>query len=410
MIKYNKFTLNNGLRVIVYPDRDSNVVGINIMYDVGSRDEISNKTGFAHLFEHLMFGGSKNISNYDSILQKVGGINNAYTSFDVTNYYCLLPKGNIETALWLESDRMLELSFNPKVLDIQKKVVTEEYKEGLNRPYGDYWRNLCSMMYKKHPYRWPTIGLHISHVNDATMDDVKSFFNKFYKPNNAVLVISGGITEDKIEGLVDKWFGDIKQGNEYIRKLPKEPILDKPRKMHFKRNIPSNAIYKAYHIPGRFEDNYYSVDLLCNILGAGKSSRLYENLVNKKRYFNRINSYVTGSVDTGLLIIAGFLNDKVTFEDVDSAINEIIDELKSHEISNSELEKVKNQSEAFINFSEMDMLNASQELAMGELNGNINFINEEIDKIRKVNIKDIKLAVNKFLNFNVCGTLYYEKN
>ncbi len=410
MIKFNEFDLDNGLKVIVYPNPSSSIVSLNIMYDVGSRDENENKTGFAHLFEHLMFGGSKNISNYDSILQTVGGINNAYTSFDVTNYYCLLPKSNIETAFWLESDRMLELSFNPKVLEIQKKVVTEEYKEGLNRPYGDYWQNLCSLMYKKHPYKWPTIGLDISHVNNATMQDVKDFFYKFYRPNNAVLVVSGEINVDEVKKLSKKWFGQIPSGDKYVRNLPKEPILDKPRNLHFKRDVPMNAIYKAFHMPGRYDEKYYSADLLCNILGAGKSSRLYERLVNKKRYFNRIDSYVTGSIDTGLFIIAGYLNEGISFKEAENSIEEIIDELKSKLITNSELEKVKNQSEAYIVFSNMDMLNVSQELSMGCLNGNSNIINNELEKLISVSNNDIKNIANEITDFNRSGTLYYEKN
>lgn len=410
MIKFDEFTLENGLKVIVYPRKSSSVVAINIMYDIGSRDENENKTGFAHLFEHLMFGGSKNINNYDEILQKVGGINNAYTSFDVTNYYCLLPKSNIETAFWLESDRMLELSFNPKVLEIQKKVVTEEYKEGLNRPYGDSWQNLCSLMYKKHPYKWPTIGLDINHVIEATMNDVKDFFYKFYRPNNAVLVVSGNISLKEVKTLSKKWFGTIPSGEKYVRNLPKELPLTEPRTLSFNRNVPMNAIYKAFHMPGRFDSDYYSADLLCNILGAGKSSRLYEELVNKKRYFNRIESYVTGSIDTGLLCVIGYMNEKISFKDAEDAIDEIINKLQTETIEDSELEKVKNQSEAYIIFSEIDMLNIAQELALGALNGDTNIVNKEINKLLSITKKDIKNVANKITDLNKSGTLCYKKN
>ena len=327
MIKFEKFTLENGLRVIFYP-RSTPIVGINIMYNIGSRDENEKKTGFAHLFEHLMFGGSKNISNYDKVLQNVGGINNAYTTSDITNYYCIVPASNIETALWLESDRMLELSFDPNVLKTQKKVVIEEFNEGLNKPFGDYWKNLCSIMYKKHPYRWPTIGMDVSHIENATMKDVKNFFYKFYRPNNAIMVISGGISFEKVKRLSEKWFSKIPQGEFHKRNLPVEPIQLEPRKKVLKRKVPMNAIYKAYRMCEKYSVNYYPTDLLCGILGYGKSSRLYEKLVNERKLFSKINSYVSGCFDPGLLIIVGYMNEKVSFDEAEKAIDNEIELLQ----------------------------------------------------------------------------------
>ncbi len=410
MIKFSKFKLDNGLNVIVYPKKDSKIAIVNIMYNIGSRDEEEDKTGLAHLFEHLMFGGSKNIDNYDHALQKVGGTNNAYTNNDVTNYYSVLPASNIETSFWLESDRMCELSFNPKVLDIQKKVVIEEFKEGyLNKPYGELWPTLCELSYKVHPYKWPTIGKDISHIENVSMQDVKDFFYKFYRPNNAVLVVAGGVEEKEIKKLSEKWFGSIPSGEKYVRNISIEPNQESPRKVTLEKKVPLNAVYKSYHTVGRTHKDYYTTELYTNILGYGKSSRLYEELVKKKQYFSNIDIYMTSSFDPGLLIMGGKMNDGISFEKAEEAIENIIYDIQDNSVINEELEKAKNQTASHISFSEIDPLNVSQELAMGTILGDSNLINNESEKIKKVTTEDITKASKSVTLSNKCNTVYYKK-
>src|ERR1044071_3521328 len=297
MIAFKEFELENGLRVIVHEDRTVQIAVMNILYDVGSRDEQPHKTGFAHLFEHLMFGGSKNIPSYDEPLQLVGGENNAFTNTDITNYYLTVPASNLETGFWLESDRMLSLSFDPKVLEVQRKVVIEEFKQRyLNQPYGDVWLKLRPLAYQSHPYQWATIGKEIAHIEEATMDDVKDFFFAHYLPNNAVLVVAGNVTVDQIKQLSKKWFEPIPAGKKLERKLPLEPKQKGKRILNVEAKVPANALYKAYHMPGRFHADYYATDLLSDILSRGQSSRLYQKLVKEKEIFTSISSFVMGSL------------------------------------------------------------------------------------------------------------------
>jgi len=300
MIPFSEFTLDNGLRVIVHEDRTVQIAVMNILYDVGSRDEQPHKTGFAHLFEHLMFGGSKNIPSYDEPLQMVGGENNAFTNTDITNYYLTVPASNLETGFWLESDRMLSLSFDPKVLEVQRKVVIEEFKQRyLNQPYGDVWLKIRPLAYTIHPYQWATIGKEISHIENATMDDVKEFFFTHYLPNNAVLVVAGNVTLEQVKQLSEKWFGPIPSGKRTERKLPTEPKQTQKRTLTVEAKVPANALYKSYHMPGRFHKDYYVADLLSDMLSRGQSSRLYETLVKEKEIFNSISSFVMGTIDPG---------------------------------------------------------------------------------------------------------------
>lgn len=409
MINFKSFTLANGLHVVVHEDSSSKVAAVNIMYNVGSRDEDENKTGFAHLFEHLMFGGSIHIPFYDNVLQKVGGDNNAYTTTDVTNYYCTLPTVNLETAFWLESDRMLRLSFDPKVLEVQRKVVIEEFKERyLNRPYGDVWLKLHALAYTKHPYQWPTIGKEISHIEKATMEDVKKFFYKFYIPNNAVLVVAGNVNLEEVKQFSKKWFEPIPAGPTYQRNLPQEPKQQLAKSLTLEADAPLNAIYKAYHMPARLSSDYYAVVLLNDMLGGNKSSRFYEQLVKKKPYFNRISTYVTASFDPGLLVVSGRLNDNITFEAGEAALQEIMNELQTKEVPTQELEKVKNQREAHLVFSEVDLLYRAQELAMATLLGDPNLVNHEVEKISAVTTKDIKNIAQKVLRPTNASTIYYK--
>ena len=410
MIDFNSFTLDNGLRVIVHEDPYSAVATVNIMYDVGSRDEDPAMTGFAHLFEHLMFGGSQHVSAYDSALQRVGGDNNAYTTADVTNYYCTLPVANLETAFWLESDRMLALSFDPQVLAVQKKVVIEEFKERyLDQPYGDAWLKMCALAYTTHPYRWPTIGQEISHIEKVAMEDVMKFFKQFYAPNNAVLVVAGGVQLETVKRLSEKWFGPIPTGPTYTRKLPQEPSQKSARSMEIAAPVPLNALYKAYHIPGRLSAGYYTTELIATILGESKSSRLYAQLVDQQRYFNSIDAYTTESIDPGLLVVSGYLNDGVSFEEAEKGIDGIIDHLQEALVDEQELEKAKNHLEAHYLFSTMDLMHRAQELALATLLGDTSLVNREVAAYRQVTPAAVKQLASHHLTVCNCSTLYYKR-
>lgn len=409
MIEFEKFSLDNGLRVLVHTDRSVPIATTNILYNVGSRDEDENKTGFAHLFEHLMFGGSQHIPVFDEPLQKVGGENNAFTNPDITNYYITLPATNLETAFWLESDRMLSLSFDPRVLEVQRKVVIEEYKQNyLNQPYGDALMKLKALAYRTHPYRWPTIGRDISHIEEATLEDVKSFFYRFYRPNNAILVVAGQVEADEVRRLAEKWFGDIPAGETYTRQLPAEPAQSDKREEQVEADVPVPALYKAFHIPGRLDSDYHAADLLSDVLGRSRSSRLYTRLVKENPLFSSIGAYVTGSIDPGLLIIQGKLNENVSLEEADQAVSRVIEEVQAGQVEGDELRKVKNQAESTLVFAEMELLNRAMNLAYSTLLGNPNFINEESQKIQAVTTDDIQRLSQELLAPEKSSTLFYQ--
>jgi predicted Zn-dependent peptidase len=408
MIQYQYFELNNGLKVYVHEDITSPIAAFNICYNVGSRDENPNKTGFAHLFEHLMFGGSKNIPSYDEPLQKVGGENNAFTSPDITNYYITLPVENLETAFWLESDRMLSLSFDPKVLEVQRNVVIEEFKQRyLNQPYGDVWLKLRPVAYSYHPYQWATIGKEISHIENATMHDVKDFFYSHYLPNNATLVVGGNLSVSQIEKLAKKWFGDIPAGKIVTRNLPKEPLQTLERRLETTAKVPLNAIYKAFHMPGRYQNGYYEADLLGDVLGRGKSARLHQKLVKEHKLFNNISAYVTSSLDPGLLVVSGNLNQNVNFSEAESAIGDVLEEIKTTDISDIELDKVKNQAYSTIAFGDIELLNRVMNIAFAANAGDINYLNQDKEKIQRVNKENILSQAKEILKSENCSTLIY---
>lgn len=407
MIKFEKFVLPNGLRVIVHKDISTPIVAMNILYDVGARDEDPEHTGFAHLFEHLMFGGSINIPKYDEPLQRAGGENNAFTNSDITNYYLTFPKQNLETAFWLESDRMAGLAFSKKSLDVQRNVVTEEFKQSyLNQPYGDVYLLLKPLAYKVHPYQWNTIGKNIKHIQEATMSQVKSFFKKFYCPNNAIMVIAGDVNVKEIKKLSEKWFGSIPAGPANKRKLPVEPKQKKARKLSVKRKVPSNTIYKVYHCCGRADKEFYATDLLSDVMSNGKSSRLFQELLMKWKLFSDINAYISGDMDKGLFIVTGRLIKGVSMDVAENAIKEELKKIQKH-IEISELEKVKNKIEATLIFSEMNVLNKAMNLAYNELLGNADLINSEIDRYRAVTTDMIKEQACEIFRDENCSTLYY---
>jgi zinc protease len=409
MIQFEKFILDNGLKVIVHQDKSTPMACINILYDVGSRDEDPKQTGFAHLFEHLMFGGSVNIPNYDEPLQRVGGENNAFTTNDITNYHLSLPAENLETGFWLESDRMLSLAFSEKSLEVQRSVVIEEFKQRyLNQPYGDVWLLLRPMAYKVHPYLWDTIGKEISHIENAKIEDVKNFFKKFYCPNNAIMVVAGNVELEEVKRLSEKWFRPISKGPENKRNLPAEPEQTEARSLTVERDVPVDAIYKAYHMCSRYDKEYYAIDLISDILSQGNSSRLHKTLIKDKKMFSDIHAYVMGDFDKGLFVISGKLSKGVTMEQAELAINEEIKKIQSELVSVDELTKVKNKSEATHTFGEVDILSKATNLAISELLGNANIINKEVEKYLAVTAEQIKEQANKLLRPENCSTLYYK--
>ncbi|WP_316803060.1 pitrilysin family protein [Pedobacter nototheniae] len=408
MVDFNRFTLTNGLKVLVHEDPTTPMAVLNILYDVGARDEDADKTGFAHLFEHLMFGGSVNIPSYDEPLQRVGGENNAFTSNDITNYYITLPAENIETAFWLESDRMLSLAFSEKSLETQRNVVSEEFKQRyLNQPYGDVWLKLRPLAYKKHAYQWATIGKELSHIEDATMTDVKAFFKKHYTPQNAILVVGGNVKTEDVKKLAEKWFEPIPAGDKYNRNLVQEEPQTEARTETVKAKVPLNAIYMAFKMPGRLSEDYYAYDLLSDILSRGQSSRLYNSLLKEQQLFSDINAYISSSLDPGLFIVEGKLIEGITVEAAEKAIWAELEKVKTELVSGDELTKVKNKVESVLVFSEMSLLDKAMNLAYYELLGDAALLNQETDQFLKVTAEDIKRISNETFTENSSSTLYY---
>jgi len=409
MIAFEKFTLDNGLRVLVHEDESTPMVAVNVLYNVGARDESPEKTGFAHLFEHLMFSGSENIPDFDGPIQLAGGENNAFTNNDLTNFYDLLPAENIETAFWLESDRMKMLKFDQKNLEIQQKVVIEEFKETcLNQPYGDAWHFLADMAYKIHPYRWPTIGKIPKHVEDATLDEVKEFFFNYYRPNNAILVVAGKTTVAQVKALSLKWFAEIPRGNTPERNLEMEPPQKAIQKQINPAKVPSDALYIAFHAPARVDKNYYAADLTSDILCNGSSSRLFRKLYKEQRLFNSIDAFITGNIDPGLLIIEGRPMPGVSLEKAEAALWKELDLLKKEGPTELELQKYKNKIESLLIFSESNILNKAINLAYFELIGDANLINTEKEKYLKVTRADIIRLSNDIFTEENCSELYYK--
>lgn len=411
MIQFEKFSLSNGLKVLVHEDKSTPMVVVDVIYDVGAKDEDPAKTGFAHLFEHLMFGGSINVPVYDEPLQVAGGENNAFTTNDLTNYYCQLPAENIETAFWLESDRMLSLAFSEKSLDVQRKVVCEEFKEHyINKPYGDVWAKIRELSYTTHPYKWMTIGKELKHVEDATLTDVKNFFFKHYTPCNATLVVAGNITTAEVKRLSEKWFGPIPAGEKYNRSLAQEPMQTAARSLEVKADVPLDALYKSWHIASRLDDRYYPMELITEILSGGGSSRLFQALVKEQKLFSNISCHHSGSFDAGLLSIEGKLVKGIKMKDAEAAVMQEVNKLVQEGISEKELHKVINKTESMLAFEDMSLMNRATNLAIYELLGDANLINEELDRFQQVTTADIKQEAATIFNDNNCNTLYYYSN
>ena len=409
MIRFSKFELANGLKVIVHEDDSTPMAAVNVLYNVGARDESPEKTGFAHLFEHLMFGGSANIPDFDEPIQRAGGENNAFTNNDITNFYNIVPSENLETIFWLESDRMLNLNIDKKVLDVQRKIVIEEFKETcLNEPYGDVWHHIADLAFKVHPYRWPTIGKIPKHVEDATLDDVKEFYKKYYNPNNAILVVAGNVKANDIKKLTEEWFGEIPAMETPQRRLPQEPPqMEMHQRIQFS-NVPVDAIYLAFHTPARDHEDFYTVDLLSDVLCNGGSSRLYRRLLRDQRLFTNIDAYITGNIDPGLLIIEGKPAEGVSIEEAEKAIWKELEELKNNLIPEIELQKLKNKIESTLVFSETNVLNKAINLAFFELLGDANLINQEVAAYQKITTQDIQRIAQQTLTQENCSELYYK--
>ena len=408
MVQYNKFVLENGLRVLVHEDSSTPMAVVNVLYDVGAKDENPDKTGFAHLFEHLMFGGSINIPDYDDPLQRAGGENNAYTTNDLTNYYCSMPAENIETAFWLESDRMLSLAFSKKSLEVQRKVVCEEFKEHyINKPYGDVWFKMRELAYATHPYKWMTIGKELSHIETATIDDVKQFFFKHYRPVNAILVVAGNIKTEQVKELAEKWFGPIPMGEKYERNLPQEPKQTAAKHLTVHANVPLDSLVKTWHIEARLEKGYYVADLITEILSGGGSSRLFQALVKEKQLFSNLDCYHFGSIESGLLAIEGKLVKGVKMEDAAKAVDEEIEKIQSFKVSDLELQKVKNKTESVIAFEDMGVMSRANSLAMYELLGDANLMNTELEKYNTITTEDVQQYCKEVFSNDNSNTLFY---
>lgn len=411
MIKYDRFTLENGLKVIVHHDEATPLACVNILYDVGARDEEESRTGFAHLFEHLMFGGSINIPSYDEPLQRVGGENNAFTTNDITNYYLTLPSENLETAMWLESDRMLSLAFSDKSLEVQRNVVIEEFKQRyLNQPYGDAWLLLRPLAYKVHPYKWATIGKEIRHIEEAVMDDVKAFFKKHYCPKNAVMVVSGNVTTPQVKELAEKWFGPIPGGEKPKRVLPAEPKQTEYRRLAVERDVPFDSLTMAFHMCDRRDKDYHVMDLLSDILSRGNSSRLYNRLVKETRLFSEISAFVMGDMDKGLFVVSGKVSPGISSNDAETAVFAELEKLSAVAVPDRELSKVKNKAESSLMFAEMSILDKSMNLAYFELLGDAEMINTEVSRYLAVTPADIQRVSKEVLQRSNCSSLHYLSN
>jgi predicted Zn-dependent peptidase len=408
MIKFDRFELRNGLRVLVHQDISTPMAVVNVLYDVGARDEDISKTGFAHLFEHLMFGGSVNIPEYDEPLQRAGGENNAYTTNDLTNYYCQLPAENLETAFWLESDRMLSLAFSEKSLDVQRKVVCEEFREHyINKPYGNAWHLMRELAYSVHPYRWMTIGKELSHIETAKLGDVKAFFQKHYTPSNAILVVAGNVYTDHVRSLAEKWFEDIPPGQRYQRNLPAEPEQRSARRKEVRSKVPLDAFYKSWHMASRLDPRYYTADLITDMLGGGGSSRLYQVLVKEKKLFSNIDCYHFGSHDAGLIAVEGKLVRGVDLEVAEAAVDAELAILTEQGVQEKELIKVKNKTESVMAFEDMSVMSRAGSLAYYEWLGDAQWMNTELERYQAVSVEDIRKESSAIFREENSNTLYY---
>lgn len=410
MIEFIRYKLDNGLTVILHQDESTPLVTVNVLYKIGARNENPDRTGFAHLFEHLMFGGSKNIQDYDTPIQQAGGDNNAFTNADLTNFYNVIPAENLETALWLESDRMLQLDFSQKSLDVQRKVVVEEFKETcINKPYGDMWHELSALAYKKHSYRWPTIGLVPQHIEEAKLEDVVDFFDNYYKPNNAVLVVAGSMDVALTKEVIEKWFGNIPAGEPSFLEIPEEPEQVEYRSKALVRAVPSDAIYMGFHMPDRKHKDFIVYDIISDILGGGRSARFYEQLLKGTELFSSINAYISGTLDPGLLVVSAKLIGDADMEKAELLIWAELQKLVEIKVTEEELLKVKNSMISGVTFSEISITERAINLAYYEMLGDADLINNQIKEIESVTVNDIQRVAKKVFRKENCSLIQYRR-
>ena len=409
MIAYERTTLANGLTVAVNRDRASKLAAVNILYKVGARNENPARTGFAHLFEHLMFRGTREVPNFDLPVQMASGDNNAFTNNDYTDFYITLPKDNLETALWLESDRMKGLEITPEKLAAEKKVVIEEFRQRyLNQPYGDQTMLLRALAYKVHPYRWAAIGLTTEHIASASPDDVGEFYRTHYHPSNAILSISADMEEERMLELAEKWFGGLPDTPRPAAPIPQEPPQEAPRREEVERDVPATTVTVAYRMGTRTSPDFYTADLVSDLLSGGDSGRLYRHLVKERRLLSSVNAYVTGDLDPGLFVFTGQLLPGVAPEAAEAAFREEIEALRTDPISQYETEKVKNKFEANTLFGELNVMNKAMNLGFYEMLGDLPLINGEVARYRAVSDEDIRAFCRSTLRPENASTLIYK--
>jgi zinc protease len=406
MINHHKFTLSNGLRVIFHRDETTTMAVVNTLFNVGARDENPELTGLAHLFEHLMFSGSAHVEDFDRALQKVGGQSNAFTSNDITNYYINLPKNQIKTALWVESDRMTQLNLSDKNLETQRQVVIEEFKQRyLNQPYGDTWLELRPLAFEAHPYNWATIGKNLEHIEKVTMDDALGFYRKYYHPNNAILSIAGNFENQEIEELVEAWYSDLPAGPNVVRALPTEPIQTQYRKKIIQRDVPATSFYFTFKMGGRTSEDYAIIDLISDILGRGKSSLLYQRYFEQKQWVSEISAFILGSIDPGLLVIAGKLHKPETMNDFEADLWSFLQQLSTQGTTQKDLEKVRNKFLTSKMFEELSLQSRAMNLAYFELLGDVDLINQEVRNYEQITAEQINFALKSALQQDHCSCL-----
>ncbi len=418
MIDYKKYILSNGLTLLVMEDSSTPLVSVNTFYSVGARDENPSRTGFAHLFEHLMFGGTSEVPDFDRIVTEMGGESNANTNNDFTQYYITVPAQYLETALWLESDRMQNLDLSPKSLAVQQSVVTEEYNfRYINRPYGDMWLLMRPLCYKVHPYRWCTIGADIRHVQEATLNDVEAFFNKYYQPHNAIIAVAGNVKCDNVIRLVEKLFGGIGQAripshsadNKELHNCPVEPEQTEARFLEVERDVPADALYMAYPICGRVSNEMPATDLISDILSNGPSSRMYNMLVKERALFSELDAYITGDYDPGLFVIAGKIREDVSIDDARRGVEEELQRISSELVNEEELVKVINKYESTFCYSQYKTLDCAMGLCYYEWLGHPEWINDEPKLYRKVTPDDILRVASDIFRPTRQSVMYYKR-
>jgi len=411
MLAYQRFFLDNGLEVIVHEDHSAKIAVFNLLYKVGSRFEEKGKTGLAHFFEHLMFGSSANVPVFDRELERVGGSCNAFTSPDITNYYMTLPASNLETAFWLESDRMLQVTLSEKTIETQRKVVIEEYKQRyLNQPYGDVWHHLRDLAFDRHPYRWPTIGQDLSDIEGYSEEDIWDFYKKHYHPGNAILVVAGDVSRSQVEGLAKKWFEPIPSQSNSLHKIVQEPPQLSKKTKEVNSKVPTEALYKTFKMPGKGNPGYLEADLISDLLGFGKSSILEQRLVKNGKIFASIGAYITGSVDPGLLVFSGKMEQGISAKEAEKALDEVISDFISREIPESSLQKIKNQGEAMKTYENIQLLNRAMNLAYYAHLGDSDLYWQEFEKKSEISTEQILMWSKKLLQEDQSSVLYYQSN